>query len=125
MPNRDDVRDDVFADFIMEEKISLAVLKTYLQRYPEYTEDLLEIFNEIKMSELELAEAPLSDLAWARPAQPQPGDTGAVLAAILKAMAGPKPIRDIRLTAALVLEPRLLVPLLSDEKAAEPEGDDA
>ena len=34
-------------------------------------------------------------------------------------MAGPKPIRDVRLTAALVLEPRLLVPLLSDEKATE------
>ena len=65
------------------------------------------------------AEAPLPDLVWARPAQPQPGDTGAVLTAILKAMAGPKPIRDIRLTAALVLEPRLLVPLLSDKKAAE------
>jgi len=65
------------------------------------------------------ARAPLPDLAWERPAQPQPGDTGAVLAAILKAMGGPKPIRDIRLAAALVLEPRLLVPLLSDEKAAE------
>ncbi len=65
------------------------------------------------------AAAPLPDLAWERPVQPLPGDTGAVLAAILKAMAGPKPIRDVRLAAALVLEPRLLVPLLSDEKAAE------
>lgn len=57
--------------------------------------------------------------AWARPAQPQPGDTGAALAAILKAMDGPRPVRDIRLAAALVLDPRLLVRHLPDDKAAE------
>lgn len=59
------------------------------------------------------------DGAWARPAQPQPGDTGAALAAILKTMDGPRPIRDVRLIAALVLEPRLIVPLLPQDKASE------
>lgn len=61
----------------------------------------------------------LVDGAWARPAQPQLGDTGAALAAILKAMDGPRPIRDVRLAAALMLEPRLLIPLLPDDKASE------
>ena len=61
----------------------------------------------------------LIDGAWARLAPPQPGDTGAALAAILIAMEGPKPVRDVRLAAALVLEPRLFVPLLPDDKASE------
>jgi N-6 DNA Methylase len=61
----------------------------------------------------------LTDGVWARSAQPQRGDTGAALAAILKAMDGPKPIRDVRLAAALVLEPRLLVPLLPQHNAVE------
>ncbi|WP_372502282.1 N-6 DNA methylase [Tistrella mobilis] len=73
----------------------------------------------IRIEQPPATDAPPPDLAWERPAQPHAGDTGAVLAAILKAMAGPKPIRDVRLTAALALEPRLLVPLVSDEKAAE------
>ncbi len=55
MPNRD----DVLSDFTVEEEISPAVLKTYLQRYPEYTKDLLALFNELTMSELELTEASL------------------------------------------------------------------
>jgi hypothetical protein len=61
----------------------------------------------------------LPDNAWARTAQSQPGDVGAVLAAILKTMGGPKPIRDVRLVAAFAIEPRLLAPLLSTAKAAE------
>ncbi|MEY9148938.1 Eco57I restriction-modification methylase domain-containing protein [Bradyrhizobium elkanii] len=64
-------------------------------------------------------EVSLPDRAWARVAEPQPGDAGAVLAALLKAMDGPKPIRDVRLTAAFVLEPRLLTPLLSGAQALE------
>ncbi|CAM9658579.1 unnamed protein product [Phaeothamnion confervicola] len=67
---------------------------------------------------IELPAPALINAAWARPAQPQPGDTGAALAAILKAMDGPMPIRDVRLAAALVLEPRLLVPHLNTEEAA-------
>ena len=61
----------------------------------------------------------LLDGVWARTAQPQPGNIGAVLAAILKAMDGPRLIRDVRLAAALVLEPRLLAPLLPDAEASE------
>lgn len=61
----------------------------------------------------------LPDAAWARVQQSNPGDTGAVLAAILKAMDGPKPIRDVRLAAAFVMEPRLLAPLLPTAKTAE------
>lgn len=102
-----------------------------IDRYGEYRTQRLVLDAFDRLAGMQIGEAPirieapaataapLPDLAWERSAQPQPGDTGAVLAAILKAMAGPKPIRDVRLAAALVLEPRLLVPLLSDEKAAE------
>ncbi|CUA90575.1 Methyltransferase domain [Chelatococcus sambhunathii] len=63
--------------------------------------------------------ASLPDGVWARLGAPQSGETGAVLTAILKAMGGPHPIRQVRLAAALVLEPRLLTPLLSDDRAAQ------
>src|SRR6266849_4501404 len=58
--------------------------------------------------------AALPDGTWARLGQPQSGDIGAAVAAILKAMDGPKPIRDVRLAAALMLEPRLLSGLLPE-----------
>ncbi|MER8678815.1 N-6 DNA methylase [Mesorhizobium sp. M1405] len=57
--------------------------------------------------------------AWARTVPPQLGDTGAALAAILKSISSPQPIRDVRLAAALVLEPRLLVPLVTEGQASE------
>ena len=72
-----------------------------------------------KVAPIRLPAPALTDGAWARPPQPQPGDTGAALAAILKTMDGPRPIRDVRLIAALVLEPRLVVPLLPQDKASE------
>ncbi|MGJ7042754.1 hypothetical protein J2Y63_006037 [Shinella sp. BE166] len=59
------------------------------------------------------------DDAWVRITQSHPGDTGAILAAVLKAMDGPKPISDVRLAVAFVVEPRLLAPLLPTAKAAE------
>jgi len=52
-------RDDVLSDFTVEDEISPATLKAYLQRYPEYAQDLLELFNELSMSDLEAAEASL------------------------------------------------------------------
>jgi hypothetical protein len=61
----------------------------------------------------------LPDGAWARSGQLQPSDTGAALAAILKAMQGPMPIRSVRLAAALLLEPRLASPLLPPALAVE------
>ena len=44
-------RDDVLSDFTIEEEMSHAVLKDYLQRYPEYTTDLLALFNELLLTE--------------------------------------------------------------------------
>lgn len=64
-------------------------------------------------------EVTLPDATWARVAQSHSGDTGAILAAVLKAMDGSKPIRDVRLASAFVMEPRLLTPLLPTAKAAE------
>ena len=61
----------------------------------------------------------LPDGAWSYLGTYQRGDTGAALAAILKAMDGPAPIRDIRLMSAFVLEPRLLVPFLSEGAAKQ------
>ena len=66
-----------------------------------------------------VAEALPADGVWARPEPFQAGDVGAILAAVLKAMVGAKPFHDVRLAAAFVMEPRLLVPLLPAAKAAE------
>lgn len=52
-------REDILDDFTLEEDMSPAVLKTYLQRYPEYAEDLLALFHELSMSNLEVAESVL------------------------------------------------------------------
>ncbi len=52
-------RDDVLDDFVMEEEISFAVLRTYLRRYPEYTKDLLALFNELVMGDLDATEVSL------------------------------------------------------------------
>jgi len=60
----------------------------------------------------------LPDGAWARPMQDPRAETGAQLAAILKAMKGPLPARQVRLAALLALEPHLLLPYLDDEEAA-------
>ncbi|MBM4124501.1 MAG: hypothetical protein FJ246_06065 [Nitrospira sp.] len=60
----------------------------------------------------------LPDGAWARPMQDQRAETGAMLAALLKAMAGPLPARQVRLAAALALEPRLSVSHLTTQEAA-------
>jgi hypothetical protein len=48
-----------------------------------------------------------------------PGDAGALLAAILKAMDGPLSARQVRLAATFGLEPRLLLPHLDANQAAE------
>ncbi len=61
----------------------------------------------------------LRDNAWARPMPAGAGDAGAMLAAILKAMTGPMPARQVRLAATFGLEPRLLLPHLDPNQAAE------
>lgn len=60
----------------------------------------------------------LADGAWMRPMADQRAETGVQLAAILKAMDGPLQARQVRLAALLALEPRLLLPYLNDEEAA-------
>ena len=57
----------------------------------------------------------LPDAAWARAVPSPQYDPSAALAAILKSLDGPTPIRTIRLTAAIMLEPHLLTPILSTE----------
>ncbi|MCL4744330.1 MAG: N-6 DNA methylase [Burkholderiaceae bacterium] len=55
--------------------------------------------------------------AWARPMADERAESGAVLGAILKAMAGAMPARQVRLTATLALQPRLLRPFLTADEA--------
>jgi N-6 DNA Methylase len=57
--------------------------------------------------------------AWARPLPASPGDTGAMLAAILKTMSSPLPAREVRLATVLALEPRLLVPHLDSAQSTK------
>jgi hypothetical protein len=52
-------RDNILNDFTIIEEMSPAILKAYLQRYPEYTQDLPALFNELSMSNLVAAEASL------------------------------------------------------------------
>ena len=61
----------------------------------------------------------LADRAWERPGTDEVNEETVVLAAILKAAAGPMPKRDVRLAALLAMRPRLLVPSLSDDDAAQ------
>lgn len=60
----------------------------------------------------------LADDTWARPRVDQRPETGVQLAAILKAMIGPLPARQVRLAVLFALEPRLLLPYMNDEEAA-------
>jgi hypothetical protein len=60
-----------------------------------------------------------ADGAWARPRTDQRGETGAMLAALLKAMGEPTPSRQLRLAAILALEPRLLHAHLDRAQSAE------
>lgn len=64
---------------------------------------------------LPIDRATLPDGAWARSRLDQRSETGALLVALLKAMPGPLPIRQVRLAAVLALEPRLLTPHLTGQ----------
>jgi hypothetical protein len=61
----------------------------------------------------------ISDAAWARAVPSPQHDPLAALAAILKSLDGPTPIRTVRLTAAIMLEPYLLTPLLPPQDQAQ------
>lgn len=60
-----------------------------------------------------------ADLAWERPGTDQSNEETAVLAAILKTIDGPMSKRDIQLAAMLAMRPRLLMPSLSADDAAQ------
>ena len=63
--------------------------------------------------------ARLLDLAWQRPGTDLVVETALMLAAVLKAMGGPRPIREARLATLLAMQPRLLLASLSGEEAAQ------
>jgi len=94
-----------------------------LREFKEYRTQRLVFEAWGRLTGAQAAQGPLvsvlPDGSWARPASAQPGDVGAALAAILKAIRAPIASRDVRLCASLVLEPRLFVPLLSNAQAAE------
>lgn len=72
--------------------------------------------------------ADLADGAWLRPGLDQRAETGVQLIALLKSANAPLPIRQLRLLATLAMEPRLMLPLLDQDKASEWQrliGDDA
>ncbi len=48
-------REDILDDFIIEEDMSHATLRAYIERYPDRTKDLLDVFHECVMIELETA----------------------------------------------------------------------
>lgn len=52
-------RQDVLAAFAMEEAITPAMLKTYLAQYPHHADDLLDLYNELVMGDLEVERAEL------------------------------------------------------------------
>ncbi|CEJ11285.1 putative type I restriction enzymeP M protein [bacterium YEK0313] len=83
------------------------------------TQRLIEqAWDRLKVAEVRPTLADLPNGAWARATQ-QPGDAGAALTAILKAVDGPTPSRTIRLAAAMMLESHLLTSLLPDARAQE------
>jgi hypothetical protein len=73
------------------------------------------VLKSLSLSDL----ASLPDAEWERPETDQANEETVVLAAILKAIGGPMPIRDIRLAALLAMRPRLLTPSLSADEAAQ------
>ena len=52
-------REDILNDFTIEPEMTHAVLRTYLSNYPELSDDLLELFHELTMSDMEALEASL------------------------------------------------------------------
>lgn len=73
----------------------------------------------IAIRSLALADlARLSDAEWAKPGTEQGNDEAVVLAAALKALGAPAPVREVRLMALLAMKPRLLTPSLVAGDAA-------
>ena len=45
-------REDVLSDFAMEPNLTSKVLRSYIQRYPEFAVDLTDLFHELSMVDL-------------------------------------------------------------------------
>lgn len=52
-------REDILSDFTIEPEMTHAVLRSYLTKYPELSDDLLELFHELTLSDMEVHEAHL------------------------------------------------------------------
>lgn len=61
----------------------------------------------------------LADDELERPASDPANEQAAVLAAVLKAISGPTPARDIRLAVLLAMQPTLLLPWLTNDEAIQ------
>ena len=70
---------------------------------------------QVQNTPVALAELPDGGWAWAT----RPQDVGAALTAILKAIGGPTASRVIRLATTIIMEPRLLTPLLTSSRLQE------
>ncbi|CFU05103.1 Probable type I restriction enzyme BthVORF4518P M protein [Burkholderia pseudomallei] len=82
------------------------------------TEEVLHVHRETVDRQV-MRRSSLPDSVWARPHQDEGAETGVLLAALLKGVDRPWPIRQIRLAAVLALEPRLMTPLLEGEDASD------
>ncbi|CFL24102.1 Eco57I restriction-modification methylase domain-containing protein [Burkholderia pseudomallei] len=83
-----------------------------------HTEEVLHVHRETVDRQV-MRRSSLPDSVWARPHQDEGAETGVLLAALLKGVDRPWPIRQIRLAAVLALEPRLMTPLLEGEDASD------
>ncbi|RQV60321.1 SAM-dependent DNA methyltransferase [Burkholderia cenocepacia] len=81
-------------------------------------EDALPAQSEVTVRQI-LDRASLPDGIWARPQQDEVAETGVALAALLKAAKAPWPVRHVRLSVVLALEPRLMTPLLDAQDALD------
>jgi hypothetical protein len=61
---------------------------------------------------------PTGDGGWSRPRNDEESEAAISIAAVLKAVGKPRPSREVRLAAMLVLEPELLLPSLDAAQAA-------
>ena len=46
-------RSDILSEFTMEETINPSLLNTYLTRHPKYVNDLLDLYHELMMLEID------------------------------------------------------------------------
>lgn len=136
---RDDIRYILDPEDLMGEDYpseTFRVLKAReIRQFNEYRTQrlVLEAFDKLELGELgsdiryevdALIEQPipfstLPDAVWARTTPSLQTDPAVALAAILKAVNEPTPIRAIRMTAIMMLEPHLFTPLLTGTDRAE------